>query len=241
MGFAAAYAYRHNYPRGEISTFKEGIQKFLAALPSLLLLVIVLGGIIAGIFTATEASGIAVLYCFILAFIYREIQWKDMPGIIIQTTLTTCIVLLLVATSIGLSWVMAYQEIPQSVSAALLQLSDNPFLILLIINLILLFVGVFMDMTPAVLIFTPIFLPVVTQQLGIDPIHFGIILIVNLCVGLCTPPVGTILFIGCSVANIKIQSVIRPLIPFFLVMIVVLLLVTYIPEISLWLPGLFGL
>ena len=240
-GFAAAYAYRHNYPRGESSTFKEGIQKFLAAFPSLLLLVIVLGGIIGGIFTATEASGIAVLYCLILAFIYREIQWKDMPGIIIQTTLTTCIVLLLVATSIGLSWVMAYQEIPQSVSAALLKLSDNPFLILLIINLILLFVGVFMDMTPAVLIFTPIFLPVVTQQLGIDPIHFGIILIVNLCVGLCTPPVGTILFIGCSVANIKIQSVIRPLIPFFLVMIAVLLLVTYVPEISLWLPRVFGL
>ena len=241
MGFAAAYAYRHNYPRGEAATFKEGFQKFLAALPSLLLLIIVLGGIIAGIFTATEASGIAVLYCLILAFIYREIQWKDMPGIIIQTTLTTCIVLLLVATSIGLSWVMAYQEIPQSVSAALLNLSDNPFVILLIINLILLFVGVFMDMTPAVLIFTPIFLPIVTQQLGIDPIHFGIILIVNLCVGLCTPPVGTILFIGCSVANIKIQSVIRPLIPFFLVMIAVLMLVTYVPEISLWLPGLFGL
>ena len=240
-GFATAYAYRHNYPRGESSTLNEGIQKFLAALPSLLLLIIVLGGIIAGIFTATEASGIAVLYCLILAFIYREIQWKDMPGIIIQTTLTTCIVLLLVASSIGLSWVMAYQEIPQSVSATLLQLSDNPFLILLIINLILLFVGVFMDMTPAVLIFTPIFLPVVTQQLGIDPIHFGVILIVNLCVGLCTPPVGTILFIGCSVANIKIQSVIRPLIPFFLMMIVVLLLVTYIPEISLWLPRVFGL
>lgn len=240
-GFAAAYAYRHNYPRGESSTFTEGIQKFLSALPSLLLLIIVLGGIIAGIFTATEASGIAVLYCLVLAFIYREIQWKDMPGIIIQTTLTTCIVLLLVASSIGLSWVMAYQEIPQGVSAAMLTLSDNPFVILLIINLILLFVGIFMDMTPAVLIFTPIFLPVVTQQLGIDPIHFGIILIVNLCVGLCTPPVGTILFIGCSVANIKIQSVIRPLIPFFLMMIVVLLLVTYIPEISLWLPRVFGL
>ncbi len=240
IGFAAAYAYRHNYPVGAKTPIKEGFVKFMSALPSLLLLVIVLGGIVAGIFTATEASGVAVLYCLVLAFIYREIQWKDMPGIIIQTTLTTCIVLLLVATSIGLSWVMAYQEIPQSVSAALLQLSDNPFVILLIINLILLFVGVFMDMTPAVLIFTPIFLPIVTEQLGIDPIHFGIILIMNLCVGLCTPPVGTILFIGCSVANIKIQSVIRPLIPFFLAMIVVLLLVTYIPEISLWFPSLFG-
>ncbi|WKN32334.1 TRAP transporter large permease [Porifericola rhodea] len=240
IGFAAAYAYRKNYPTGEKVPLKEGIYKLLAALPSLLLLVIILGGIVAGVFTATEASGVAVLYCLALAFIYREISWKDLPGILIKTTLTTCIVLLMVAASIGLSWVMAYEEIPQNVSAALLQLSDSPILILLIINIILLFVGVFMDMTPAVLIFTPIFLPVVTQQLGLDPVHFGIILIMNLCVGLCTPPVGTVLFIGCSVANIKIQSVIKPLLPFFIAMIMVLLLVTYVPEISLWLPEMFG-
>ncbi|WKN42587.1 TRAP transporter large permease [Tunicatimonas pelagia] len=240
IGFATAYAYRHNYPTGEKVPLREGIQKFLAALPSLLLLVIILGGIVAGIFTATEASGVAVLYCLALAFIYREIKVSDLPDILIRTTLTTCIVLLMVAASIGLSWVMAYEEIPQNVSAALLTLSDSPFLILLIINMILLFVGIFMDMTPAVLIFTPIFLPIVTQQLGIDPVHFGIILIVNLCVGLCTPPVGTVLFIGCSVANIKIQSVVKPLLPFFVAMVVVLLLVTYIPEISLWLPRQFG-
>ncbi len=240
IGFATAYAYRHNYPTGEPVPLGVGIRKFLAALPSLLLLVIILGGIVAGIFTATEASGVAVIYCLVLAFIYREIKVSDLPGILIRTTLTTCIVLLMVAASIGLSWVMAYEEIPQNVSAALLTLSDSPILILLIINVILLFVGVFMDMTPAVLIFTPIFLPVVTQQLGIDPVHFGIILIVNLCVGLCTPPVGTVLFIGCSVANIKIQSVVRPLLPFFVAMIAVLLLVTYIPEISLWLPRQFG-
>ncbi|MGD1894246.1 MAG: TRAP transporter large permease [Cyclobacteriaceae bacterium] len=240
IGFATAYAYRHNYPTGEPVPLGVGIRKFLAALPSLLLLVIILGGIVAGIFTATEASGVAVIYCLVLAFIYREIKVSDLPGILIRTTLTTCIVLLMVAASIGLSWVMAYEEIPQNVSAALLTLSDSPILILLIINVILLFVGVFMDMTPAVLIFTPIFLPVVTQQLGIDPVHFGIILIVNLCVGLSTPPVGTVLFIGCSVANIKIQSVVRPLLPFFVAMIAVLLLVTYIPEISLWLPRQFG-
>ncbi|WPP50050.1 TRAP transporter large permease [Catalinimonas niigatensis] len=238
--FAAAYAYRHNFPVGETVPLKEGVYKLLAALPSLLLLVIILGGIVAGVFTATEASGVAVLYCLALAFIYREISWSDLPEILIKTTLTTCIVLLMVATSIGLSWVMAFEEIPQNVSSALLGFSDNPFVILLIINLILLFVGIFMDMTPAVLIFTPIFLPVVTQQLGIDPVHFGIILIMNLCVGLCTPPVGTVLFIGCSVANIKIQSVIRPLLPFFVAMIIVLILVTYIPAISLWLPEQFG-
>ena len=238
---AGTYAYRHDYPLGDKVTLGEGFRKFLDALPSLLLLVIVLGGIIAGVFTATEASGVAVLYCLVLAFLYGEISWRDLPGIMIKTSLTTAIVLLLVATSIGLSWIMAYQEIPQSVSAGLLSLSDNPIVILLLINLVLLFVGVFMDMTPAVLIFTPIFLPVVTSQLGVDPVHFGIILIANLCVGLCTPPVGTVLFIGCSVAEVKIQSVVRPLIPFFLAMIVALLLITYVPEISLWLPGVFGL
>jgi tripartite ATP-independent transporter DctM subunit len=133
---------------------------------------------------------------------------------------------------------MSYENIPQNVSTGLLSLSNNPVVILLVINFILLFVGVFMDMTPAVLIFTPIFLPVVSAQLGMDPIHFGIMMVLNLCVGLCTPPVGSVLFIGCSVANLKIEKVIKPLLPMFVIMIVVLMLVTYIPSLSLWLPGL---
>ncbi|MRT93211.1 TRAP transporter large permease subunit, partial [Ancylomarina sp. 16SWW S1-10-2] len=137
------------------------------------------------------------------------------------------------------SWIMAYENIPQNVSAGLLGLSDNPIVILLLINLILLVVGVFMDMTPAVLIFTPIFLPIVVD-LGIDPVHFGIIMVLNLSVGLCTPPVGSVLFIGCSVANIKIQQVIKPLLPMFIAMIVCLLLVTYISDLSMWLPNTFG-
>ncbi len=211
---------------------------FLRAIPSLMLLVIVIGGIVAGYFTATEASAVAVLYALILALIYKEITMKSMPAIILKSVRTTAIVLLLVGTSIGLSWIMSYENIPQNVSSGLLALSDNPFVILLVINLILLFVGVFMDMTPAVLIFTPIFLPIVTAQLGIDPIHFGIIMVLNLSVGLCTPPVGSVLFIGCSVAEIKIEKVIKPLLPLFIAMIVVLFIVTYIPEISLWLPGL---
>jgi len=205
-----------------------------------LLLLIVIGGLIAGYFTATEASAIAVLYCLILAFIYKELKLKDLPDVILKTISTTAIVMFLIATSIGLSWIMSYENIPQTVSEGLLNVSNNPVIILLVINLILLFVGTFMDMTPAVLIFTPIFLPVVTQQLGMNPIHFGIILIMNLCVGLITPPVGTVLFVGCSVANVKIQSVIKPLIPMFVAMIVSLFLVTYIPKLSLWLPGLFG-
>ena len=217
--------------------FKFAMKKFVDALPSLMMLVIVIGGIVAGYFTATEASAVAVLYALILALIYKEITVKDIPSIILTSIRTTCIVLLLVATSIGMSWIMSYENIPQNVSAGLLNLSDNPFIILLIINLILLFVGIFMDMTPAILIFTPIFLPIVSSQLGMDPIHFGIVMVLNLCVGLCTPPVGSVLFIGCSVANLKIEQVIKPLLPMFIIMIVVLMLVTYLPSLSLWLPG----
>jgi TRAP-type C4-dicarboxylate transport system permease large subunit len=224
--------------------FKEralwGTKKFLDALPSLLMLIIVIGGIIAGFFTATEASAVAVLYSLILALVYNEMKIKDLPDVILRSVKTTAIVLLLVGTSIGLSWIMAYENIPQNVSAGLLSISNNPIVILLIINMILLFVGVFMDMTPAVLIFTPIFLPIVTTQLGLSPIHFGIIMVLNLSVGLCTPPVGSVLFIGCSVAKVKIESVIKPLLPMFIAMIIVLLLVTYIPQLSLWLPGIFG-
>lgn len=217
---------------------KVGIRKFVDALPSLLMLVIVIGGIVAGYFTATEASAVAVLYALILALIYKEMKIRDLPGILLRSVRTTSIVMLLVAGSIGLSWIMSYENIPQNVSNGLLNISENPFVILLIINFILLFVGIFMDMTPAVLIFTPIFLPVVTSQLGMDPIHFGIIMVLNLCVGLCTPPVGSVLFIGCSVANTKIEKVIRPLLPMFIMMIVVLLFVTYLPQLSLWLPDL---
>ena len=138
-----------------------------------------------------------------------------------------------------MSWVMSYENLPQEISTALLSISENPIVILILINLILLFVGVFMDMTPAVLIFTPIFLPIVTN-LGMDPVHFGIVMILNLCIGLCTPPVGSVLFVGCSVAGLNIQKVIRPLIPLFMAMIVVLLMITYVPQLALWLPRQFG-
>ena len=239
IGVAAAFAFRKKYPVGDRIGLKGSLVRFLDALPSLLLLVIVIGGIIAGIFTATEASAVAVVYTLILAFIYREIGWKDLPGILLRTVRTTAIVLLLVATSMGLSWIMSYENIPQNVSRGLLALSDNKFIILILINLILLAVGVFMDMTPAVLIFTPIFLPVVVN-LGLDPIHFGIIMVLNLSIGLCTPPVGTLLFVGCSVAKIGIGKVIKPLIPLYLAMIAILLLVTFIPDLCLWIPRLFG-
>jgi tripartite ATP-independent transporter DctM subunit len=208
-----------------------------AAFPSMLLLVVVIGGIVGGIFTATEASAVAVLYCLILAFMYRELSWKDLPAVFAESVNTTAIVLLLVATSLALSWVMSYENLPQAITAGLLGVSNNPIIILLLINLLLLMVGIFMDMTPAVLIFTPIFLPVVTE-LGMDPIHFGIMMVLNLCIGLCTPPVGTVLFVGVGVAEIKLTQVLRPLAPLFLVMLVALIAVTFIPGLSLWLPNL---
>ncbi len=220
---------------------KDSLKKFVIALPSLMMLLIVVGGIIAGYFTATEASAIAVLYALILASLYKEMTFRDLPQVVLHSVKTTAIVLFLVSASMGLSWIMAYENIPQTVSNLLLNVSDNPIVILLIINLTLLAVGIFMDMTPAILIFTPIFLPIVTQQLGLDPIHFGIILIMNLSIGLCTPPVGSVLFIGCSVANVKISDVIKPLIPLYIAMIIILLLITYVPDLSMWLPGLFDL
>lgn len=241
MLVAGYISYRKKYPVGDKVSFNEVVIKFLDAIPSLLLLVIVIGGIIAGVFTATEASAIAVFYTLILSMVfYRQVKATDLPDILIHTVITTSIVMLLIGTSMGMSWVMSYENIPQSFSEALLSISDNKIVVLIIINLILLFVGIFMDMTPAVLIFTPIFLPVVTA-LGVDPTHFGIIMVMNLCIGLCTPPVGSVLFVGCGVANISISNVIKPLVPMFIAMVIALLLVTYIPELSLWLPGIFGL
>ncbi|MEM7575152.1 MAG: TRAP transporter large permease [Bacteroidota bacterium] len=236
---AAIWSKRKGYPRGEAwhlpTIFKTGASAF----PSLLLLVVVIGGIVKGYFTATEASAIAVAYCFGLALWYGELKMKDLPDVLAESVRTTAIVLLLVATSLALSWVMSYENLPQAITESLLGLSDNKVVLLLIINLTLLVVGVFMDMTPAVLIFTPIFLPIVTA-LGMDPIHFGIMMVLNLCIGLCTPPVGSVLFVGVGVARVRLSQVLRPLLPLFVVMIIALLLVTYIPALSMWLPGVFG-
>jgi len=237
MLVAAIYAKVKGYPRGEKSTFKNIFITFVHAFPSLLMLVVVIGGIVAGIFTATEASGIAVLYTLILSIAYKELTFSKIKEIAISSVSTTAVVMLLIACSMSMSWVMAYANIPQAVTDMLLSVSKNPIIILLLINILLLVVGVFMDMTPAVLIFTPIFLPVVTS-IGIDPIHFGIIMIMNLCIGLCTPPVGSVLFVGIGVANISLEKVIKPLLPLFIAMIFVLIIITYIPSITLLLPKL---
>ena len=240
MIVAAFWAKKKKYKVGKRSSIKEVTKTFIDALPSLFMLVVVIGGIVTGIFTATEASAIAVLYSLILGFIYKEIKLPKLPQILLDSSATTAIVMLLIGSSMCMSWALSYENIPQDISTGLLSLSDNKIVILLIINLLLLFVGIFMDMTPAVLIFTPIFLPVVTK-LGLDPVHFGIIMVLNLCIGLCTPPVGSVLFVGVGVAKTTIEKVFKPLLPLFIAMIVALFLVTYIPQLSVWLPSLFDL
>ncbi len=236
MVIAGIIAKKRNYPISPKPTMQEACQKTLDALPSLGLVIVIIGGIIAGIFTATEASAIAVVYTLVLSMgIYKEISFKQLPAIILEAMVTTSIVLLLIGTSMGMSWAMANADIPYTISDALLTVSENPIVILLIINLILLIVGTFMDMTPALLIFTPIFLPIVTE-LGMDPVHFGILMTFNLSIGICTPPVGSTLFVGCSVSGVKIDKVIKPLLPFYAILILTLFLVTYVPQLSLALP-----
>jgi tripartite ATP-independent transporter DctM subunit len=232
---------KNNYGKGVTFGLKEGVVKFFVAVPALLLIVIVLGGILSGVFTATEASAIAVIYAlFLSVLVYREVKWSDLPRIFLQAGRTTAVVFMLIGTSMAMSYVLAHENIPQTISNALLGLSENRLVILLIINLMLLFVGTFMDMTPAVLIFTPIFLPIV-KQLGVHPIHFGIIMIMNLCIGICTPPVGACLFVGCGIAKTTITDVMRHIMPFFLAMVIVLFIVTYVPWFAMFVPSVLRL
>lgn len=241
MAVCAIYAKRYNLPRSESVSLRQFLRAGYRAFPSLFLVVVVIGGIIGGVFTATEAGAIAVTYALLLSMVvYREIAWRDLTPILLKSAETTAIVMLLIATSVGMSWLLSFHDIPSSVANFLLALSDNPIVIFLIINLVLLIVGSFMDMTPAVLIFTPIFLPVVSE-LGMTPLHFGIMMVLNLSIGLCTPPVGSVLFVSCAVAKTTIMEIIRPIMPLYVAMFVALMAVTYVPAISEFLPRLFGM
>ena len=213
---------------------------FRRAFLSLFLMVVIIGGILKGIFTATEAAAVAVAYAFILSvFLYREVKFKDLPGILKETGITTAVVMFLIGVSSSMSWIMTVANIPGTVSAWMMSLSSSPVVILIFINILLLVVGAFMDMTPAVLIFTPIFLPIV-REFGMTDIQFGIMMIANLCIGLCTPPVGTCLFIGCGIGKTSIAKVTPAMIPFWIAMVVSVALITYIPALSNWLPSLLG-
>ena len=229
--------------RGYINTEKVSgrmkLQYFVQAIPSLILILIIIGGILSGIFTATEASGVAVVYAMVLSFIYKSITVRDLPRIILESAKTTVIIVFLIGVSSIMSWIMAYTSIPDIIATAMLALTNSKILTLIIINIVLLLVGTFMDPTPAILIFTPIFMPICVG-FGMSPIHFGIMLVYNLCIGAITPPVGTVLFTGCKIGKVTIEQVIKTLLPYFVAIILVLLLVTYIPALSEFLPSLNG-
>lgn len=210
------------------------------AIPSLLLILIVIGGIVSGIFTATEGAGVAVLYCLILSVIYRNLTLKGFVKILLDSAKTSGIILFLISASSAMSFVMAYAGIPSAISNALMAISDNKYVIFLLMNIILMVVGMFMDITPAILIFTPIFLPI-AQSLGMSDIQFGVMLIFNMCLGNITPPVGSVLFVGCGIGGVSIEKVTPKLIPYFAVLFALLLLVTYVPALSLGIPSLMGL
>ena len=246
IGVSAVISIRNNYGKGVTFPWSVGVIRFLKAIPAMLLVFIVIGGILLGWFTPTEASAVAVLYSFILAaVVYREVKIRDIPKILLQCGVTTSVVFMLIATSVAMSWVLASENVPQNISKGLLGLTDNGMVLLLMINAILLAVGTFMDMTPAVLIFTPILLPIV-EKIGNDmwgehgdsryALYFGIILIMNLCIGLCTPPVGTCLFLGCGIAETTVTKVLRYIFPFFVAMVIALLFCTFVPEISFLIP-----
>ncbi len=212
----------------------------LEAVPSLLLIVIIVGGIVMGIFTAIEASAIAVVYTLFLTLVlYKTLALKDLPGVFVQTVVMTGIIMFLLATSSAMSFSMSITSIPAALSKLLLGISENKIVILLVITAFLLVIGAFMDIGPAILIFTPILLPIMVK-LGVDPVHFGIIMIYNLAIGTITPPVGSGLYVGASVGRVKVEDVIRPLMPFYAAIIGVLLLITFVPEVTLFLPRLLG-
>ena len=240
MAVIYVFAKRKGYRSTARVTGRETVQVFFQAIPCLLMIFIVIGGIIAGIFTATEGSVVAVVYSLILSlFFYKSIKFSDLFGIFLDSAQMTGIIVFLIGVSSIMSWVMAFTGIPAAVSEAMLSLSNNRYVILFIINILLLLVGTFMDMTPACLIFTPIFLPV-CQALGMNSVHFGIMMIFNLCIGTITPPVGTTLFVGVKVGKTGIENVVRPLLVYFAAIFAVLLLVSYVPAVSLWLPGVLG-
>ncbi|NRB54830.1 MAG: TRAP transporter large permease [Salinicola sp.] len=239
MIVAGIIARKRGYRSSVRSTPGEALQIVLRALPALGMIVVIIGGIVIGVFTATEAAAVAVLYALILSLAYRMTTPREYLHIFCRSAILTASILFLIASSGVMSYVMTIAGIPDMIADTILQF-DNLIVVFLIMNLCLLVIGFFIDLTPAVLIFTPIFLPI-AQQMGVDPVQFGIMLIFNLGVGSMTPPVGSVLFVGCSIAGLRIDQVVKPILPFFFALVIALLMVTYIPWLSLGLPHLFGL
>ncbi len=234
-------ARRRNFPKGEVIPLRQALRICGEALWGLMTMVIILGGILSGVFTPTESASIAVLWAFFVTmFIYRDYRWRDLPKLMHRTVKTLSIVMILIAFAASFGYIMTLMQIPMRVTAALTAVSDNRYVILGLINGLMLVLGTLMDMAPLILILTPILLPVV-KTLGVDPVHFGIIMMVNLGIGLLTPPVGGVLFVGSAVAKLPIEQVVKALLPFFFALFLVLMAITYIPALSLWLPGVMGL
>ena len=240
MVMCVVFAHKRGYPKGERVPFRQALKIFADTLWGLMTVVIIMGGILSGIFTATESAAIACLWAFFVTmFIYRDYKWSELPKLMYRTVKTVTIVMILIGFASAFGAVMTYMQLPGRITEAFTQLSDNKYVILMCINIMLLLLGTLMDMAPLILILTPVLLPV-TNTLGIDPVHFGMIMLVNLGIGLITPPVGSVLFVASAVSKQKIEQVVKAMLPFYAILFVVLLLVTYIPAISLFLPKLFG-
>ncbi|WP_370607775.1 TRAP transporter large permease [Citrobacter meridianamericanus] len=240
MVMCVAFAHKRGYPKGERVPFRQALKIFVDTLWGLMTVVIIMGGILSGIFTATESAAIACLWAFFVTmFIYRDYKWSELPKLMFRTVKTVTIVMILIGFAAAFGAVMTYMQLPMRITEAFTSISDNKYVILMCINIMLLLIGTLMDMAPLILILTPVLLPV-TNALGIDPVHFGMIMLVNLGIGLITPPVGSVLFVASAVSKQKIELVVKAMLPFYLVLFLVLMLVTYIPAISLFLPKLFG-
>ena len=240
MVMCVGFAHKRGYPKGEKIPFRQALKIFVDTLWGLMTVVIIMGGILSGIFTATESAAIACLWAFFVTmFIYRDYKWSELPKLMYRTVKTVTIVMILIGFAAAFGAIMTYMQLPMRITEAFTSISDNKYVILMCINIMLLLIGTLMDMAPLILILTPVLLPV-TTALGIDPVHFGMIMLVNLGIGLITPPVGSVLFVASAVSKQKIEQVVKAMLPFYAVLFLVLMLVTYIPAISLFLPKLFG-
>lgn len=238
MVLAFIISSRHGYPKGRVIPLKEALKITWEALAGLSTVVIIVGGVIGGIFTPTESAAVAVVWAFLITmFVYRDLKWRQLPRVLHGVIRTVAMVMIVIGFAAGFAYLMTLMQLPVKLTAFLLSLSDNKYAILMMVNVMLLVLGTFMDMAPLILICTPILLPVMLS-IGVDPVHFGIIIMLNLGIGLCTPPVGTTLFVGCAIGKVPIERCARTLWPFWIAMVIVLLLVTYIPALSLWVPSL---
>ncbi|MGC0877443.1 TRAP transporter large permease [Pantoea agglomerans] len=240
MVMCLGFAHKRGYPKGERIPFRQALKIFFDAFWGLFTVVIIMGGILSGIFTASESAAIACIWAFFVTmFIYRDFKWNQLHILLFRTIKTVTIVMVLIAFAAGFGAVMTFMQLPTIITEAFTSLSDNKYVILMCINILLLVVGTLMDMAPLILILTPVLLPVATA-LGVDPVHFGMIMLTNLGIGLITPPVGTVLFVASAVSKQKIEQVVSAMLPFYGMLFIVLMLITYIPAISLWLPRLMG-